>query len=74
MKVTVSGVVVETSVFYSDKRKRDIGVVTLYSDGYTVKIFDFPLESLDSFILYKNVDILCRIFEGKKGIGFSYAK
>lgn len=74
LKVIVSGVVVDIRTFFSDKRGRDVCVVTLFSDGDTVKVYDFPIDCIDVLTLYESVDIPCRIFEGNKGIGFSYAK
>ena len=70
----VSGVLVDISTFFSDKRNRDVCVITLFSDGEAIKIFDFPIDCIDVLTLYETVDIPCRIFEGNKGIGFSYAK
>lgn len=72
MKVIVSGVLVDTSTFHSKTKNKDVPIAVVYSEGEVVKVFGCPLELLPS--LYTPVDIPCRLFEGKKGVGFVYDK
>lgn len=72
LNVTVSGVLIDTSTFKSKKNGKDVNVAVIYCSGELAKVYDIPPELLPD--LYTPVDVPCKLYEGKNGVGFVYAK